>query len=522
MAGPKKRQQEDHAVASTSAAVATGSGTKAARDINAQTASTQRQQQDKTLAAAEDEMGEFEDAFEDEDGDDEGEVVIAPDSDDEDDEDVDMEAQQELDQEAQEDTEDVQVYLPGQKMEEDEVLVVDHSAYEMLHAMNVEWPCLSFDIIRDQLGSGRTSFPMTSYVVAGSQAATPTQNRIYVMKMSSMHRTKNDGGDNDDDDDDDDDDLDDDAILEHRAVPHMGGVNRVRLMPIQDPHVHIAATLADTGKVHIYDLSLHVASFDQPGTMADPNLPPIHTITAHGSTEGYGIDWSPLQTGHLLTGDGASRIFLTTRSNAAFVTESKPFVGHTSSIEDIQWSPSQQNVFASASADRTIRIWDARDRRKPQLTVHAHDSDVNVISWNRIRGSDHVLASGSDSGAFSIWDLRTWPSSRGSPQPSASFKWHQGPVTSIDWHPTESSVLAVSGADDQVTIWDLALERDPEEEAVMTTGAAAEQVEVPPQLLFIHQGQHNVKEIHWHRQIPGTLISTAFDGFNVFKTINSN
>lgn len=80
-------------------------------------------------------------------------------------------------------------------------------------------------------------------------------------------------------------------------------------------------------------------------------------------------------------------------------------------------------------------------------------------------------------------------------------------------------MLASGGADDQIAIWDLAVESDPE--AAGTSDETVEEVNsLPPQLLFIHQGQTDIKELHWHAQLPGVIISTAHTGFNVFKTIS--
>lgn len=92
----------------------------------------------------------------------------------------------------------------------------------------------------------------------------------------------------------------------------------------------------------------------------------------------------------------------------------------------------------------------------------------------------------------------------------------KGPITSIEWHPTDESMLAASGADNQLTLWDLSVEAD--DEAAGESSAEANGLkDLPPQLLFIHQGQTDIKELHFHPQIPGVIMSTAADGFNIFK-----
>ena len=87
----------------------------------------------------------------------------------------------------------------------------------------------------------------------------------------------------------------------------------------------------------------------------------------------------------------------------------------------------------------------------------------------------------------------------------------------MEWHPSDESVLAVAGADNQISIWDMSVEEDASESVV---ASKSNTVDVPSQLLFVHQGQTDIKELHFHPQLPGVMASTAADGFNVFKPAN--
>lgn len=119
------------------------------------------------------------------------------------------------------------VYLPGKPLEYGEELIVDKTAYRMLHHAQSGAPCLSFDIISDNLGSNRDDYPLSMYLVAGTQAAKAHVNNLLVMKMKNLCAIKNDS-ENESDDESDSEDDENTPIMTVAPIKHQGCINRVR------------------------------------------------------------------------------------------------------------------------------------------------------------------------------------------------------------------------------------------------------------------------------------------------------
>ena len=381
----------------------------------------------------------------------------------------------------------LRVWLPGMPLEEDEELQADPAAYVMLHSFSLGWPCLSFDFLPGN--KTRPGAPLELSIASGTQAGDGV-NEMFVVNWSGLTNTLQE------DSEESEGEESGAPLMKIDRTNHDGAVNRVKHSD------RLAATWSEKGVVHVWDTQrlLNVAS-----------------VKEHGK-EGYALAWNK---DLLLSGDRSGAIMLTNITSGASTALNST---HTGSIEDLHWSPAEATVFASASVDGTVAIWDTRlPALKPALQHTLHSCDINVLSWNS--AVQYLLATGADDGTFASWDLRNWMSGTGKTdvQPLTKFEWHRAPVTSIEWHPTDASVLAVSAADDQLTIWDFSVERDPE--AVLqtadhsTTFADFDESMVPQQLLFIHH-QKDVKELHWSKEAEGVIVSTGSEEFNVFRTIS--
>lgn len=417
-----------------------------------------------------------------------------------------------------------ELYLPhlSRPLGPNEVLEADPTVYEMLHNVNMPWPCLTLDIIPDNLGSERRSYPQSLLMTTATQASRKKENELMVLSLSQLSKTLVKDDDENEDDDEDNEDNDLDPIIENENIQLKDTTNRLKVSPFASINQEVlTATMSENGEIYIFDISPQSKAFSSPGYQIPKTAKrPIHTIRNHGNVEGFAVDWSPLiKSGSLLTGDCSGLIYHTQRHTSKWVTDKTPFtVGNNKSIEDIQWSTTENTVFATAGCDGFIRIWDTRSKKhQPALSVKGSKTDINVISWSSKLG--YLLASGDDNGSWGVWDLRQFsPANINNVQPVAQYDFHKGAITAISFNPLDESIIAVASEDNTVTLWDLSVEAD-DEEIKQQTAETKELEQIPPQLLFVHW-QKEVKDVKWHRQIPGCLVSTGTDGLNVWKTIS--
>mmetsp|Transcript_13376 Transcript_13376/g.29053 ORF Transcript_13376/g.29053 Transcript_13376/m.29053 type:complete len:418 (+) Transcript_13376:380-1633(+) len=416
-------------------------------------------------------------------------------------------------------------------------------------------------------------------MVVGSQADGVGKNKLSVLRMSDLCRIPGSAGkektekelddemlgeewkhdkngdnecDNESEDDSEEEEEEEemDPVLEHYSFPHAcGGINRIWICPHNSV---IVGVWSDSGVVSLYDVGGALDVLDrsalgnsnskqQQAPVRKMRKDPFFVYSGH-STEGYAIDWSRHTPGRLATADcdgnihiwnaehpvtpndivakyGAKKSLSSPWGNSSFAILDNP------SVEDLQWSPTEATVLASAECGGYVRIYDVRCPGKAMISnkVHASGADVNVISWNGLVGN--LLASGGDDGSFSVWDLRNFqtPDASTPPKPLARFQSHRAPITSLEWHPTDESMIAVS--DDLGTyIYDLSIEEDDPDHQngnnAEGEGGSGVEGEIPPQLLFVHSGSQMTKEAHWHPQIPSCVATTSLSGFSVFIPSN--
>ncbi|WOL16521.1 hypothetical protein Cni_G25308 [Canna indica] len=168
---------------------------------------------------------------------------------------------------------------------------------------------------------------------------------------------------------------------------------------------------------------------------------------------------------------------------------------HRDSVLGLAWNKEVRNVIASASADKTVKIWDVVTG-KCAVTVEHHRDKVQSVAWNPhspeillsgsfdksvammdMKSSTHVSTEWSvtadveslawdphsehsfvvslENGTVQGFDIRASSDSGSRSKPSFTLHAHDKAVSSVSFNSAAANILATGSTDKMVKLWDL-------------------------------------------------------------------
>lgn len=119
------------------------------------------------------------------------------------------------------------------------------------------------------------------------------------------------------------------------------------------------------------------------------------------------------------------------------------FEGHSHYVMQIAINPKDNNTFASASLDRTLKVWQL-GASTANFTLEGHEKGVNCVDYYH-GGDKPYIISGADDRLVKIWDYQTKTCVQ-------TLEGHAQNVSAVCFHP-ELPVILTGSEDGTVRVW---------------------------------------------------------------------
>ncbi|THH32232.1 hypothetical protein EUX98_g1961 [Antrodiella citrinella] len=135
----------------------------------------------------------------------------------------------------------------------------------------------------------------------------------------------------------------------------------------------------------------------------------------------------------------------------------RSFNNHKDKVQAVQWNEKEPTVLLTGSYDRTVRTFDSR---APDAGVGAIvGADVEALRWDPWEA--HSFYVSLENGIVLNFDVRTLPTDLSTPTPARfTLSAHDGAVSALDVNPLIPGCIATGGTDKMVKVWNLTADAD--------------------------------------------------------------
>ncbi|CCU76108.1 unnamed protein product [Blumeria hordei] len=130
----------------------------------------------------------------------------------------------------------------------------------------------------------------------------------------------------------------------------------------------------------------------------------------------------------------------------------KSYSQHSDKVCSLQWHPSESTILLSGSYDRTVVAADMRapESKAPTWGV---ESDVEMVKWDPHNSNFFFIAT--EGGMVHYHDIRNAPISPANSKPTWVLQAHDSSVSAFDVNPIIPGFISTGSTDRQVKLWNI-------------------------------------------------------------------